>query len=152
MLKRLYNILVASAIFTVACCLLLLSYSKSNNFSYLSYKKEDALLNNAQNPAYQFWKKPTKAPKDVKETTWTTAAVYSTLGPCPDSPPKLVGPLRVEFDYERTWEEVTAEASPALQEGGRYKPPDCISKHKVGKFNKWDKQTEGIKYRNDKVN
>lgn len=136
MLKRLYNILVVCAIFILSCCVLLLSYSKSNTVSYFTYKGKDALLNIAQSRAGQFWKEPTEALKGVEETTWTTAAVHRTLGPCPDTPPKLVGPLRVEFDYKRTWDEVRAGASPALQEGGRYKPPDCISKHKVGKFNK----------------
>lgn len=133
---RIYNILALCAIFTLTCCVLLLSYSKSDYISYLSNEGKDALLNIAQNRADQFWKKPTEALKGVKETTWTAAAVHTTLGPCPETPPKLVGPLRVEFDYKRTWDEVRAGASPALREGGRYKPPDCVSQHKVGKFNK----------------
>lgn len=138
MLKKIYYILAVCAIFTMVCCLLLLS--KSNTISYLSYNGKGVLLSIAQNRTGQFWKELTEALKGVKETTWTTAAVRTTtLGPCPDTPPKLVGPLRVEFDNKRTWDQVRAEASPALQEGGRYKPPDCISKHKVGKFNKRDK-------------
>lgn len=139
MLKKIYNILVLCAIFTLVCCLLL-SFSKSNTISYLSYKGKDALLNIAQNRTDQLWKELAEALKGVEETTWTTAAVRTTtLGPCPDTPPKLVGPLRVEFDKKRTWDEVRAETSPGLREGGRYKPPDCISNHKVGKFNKRDK-------------
>lgn len=138
MLKKIYNILVLSAIFTLVCCLLLLSY-KPDTISYLSYEGKDALLNIAQNHTDQFWKELIEHLKGEDETTWTTVAVSTTtLGPCPDTPPKLIGPLRVEFD-QRTWDDVRAEASPALQEGGRYKPPDCISKHKVGKFNQRDK-------------
>lgn len=136
MLKRIYNIIALCVIFTMASCVLLLNYNQYDFTSYLLYEKKDALLNIAQNRERQFWKEPTEALKGVKETTRTTAAVNTTLGPCPDSPPELVGPLRVEFDYKRTWDEVRAVASPALQEGGRYKPPDCISQHKVGKFNK----------------
>lgn len=135
MLTKIYNLLVLCVIFTLACCILLLSYSKSYSISYLSYEGKDALLNTAQNRAKYFWKEPPEALKG-QETIWTTAAVHTTLGPCPDTPPKLVGPLRVEFDYKRTWDDVRAEANPALREGGRYKPPNCISQHKVGKFNK----------------
>lgn len=136
MLKRIYNILVLCTIFTMTCCVFLLSFRKYNTVSYLSFERKDALLNIARNRVEQFWQERPEALKGVKETTWTTAAVRTTLGPCPDAPPKLVGPLRVEFDYKRTWDEVMSEASPDLQEGGRYKPPDCISQHKVGKLNK----------------
>lgn len=136
MLRRIYNILALCAIFTLACCVLLLSYSKSDSISYLSYERKDALFNIARNRAEQFWKELPEALKGVRRTTWRTAAVQTTLGPCPDTPPKLVGPLRVEFDYKRTWDEVRAEAGPDLRKGGRYKPPDCVSQHKVGKFNK----------------
>ncbi|XP_054893200.1 beta-1,4-galactosyltransferase 1-like [Poeciliopsis prolifica] len=54
------------------------------------------------------------------------------LDPCPETSPKLVGPLKVEFNTRRTLENVKAESSSSeLQMGGRYKPPDCISRQKV---------------------
>ncbi|KAL4000915.1 T-complex protein 1 subunit eta [Sarotherodon galilaeus] len=59
------------------------------------------------------------------------SAVNITLGPCPDNPPDLVGPLLIEFDFRRTWEYVRKEASPSLQKGGRFKPKDCVAKQKV---------------------
>ncbi|KAJ3611712.1 hypothetical protein NHX12_021726 [Muraenolepis orangiensis] len=50
---------------------------------------------------------------------------------CPSFPPKLEGPLRIEFDWTRTMDDVHKESGPGLQEGGRFQPPDCISQHKV---------------------
>lgn len=59
----------------------------------------------------------------------STPANYS-LGPCPAEPPGLVGPLRVEFNVQRTLESVRNDIG-SLEMGGRYRPPDCVSKHKV---------------------
>ncbi|CAL8292997.1 unnamed protein product [Lota lota] len=55
----------------------------------------------------------------------------SPMHPCPLSPPGLVGPLRIEFDWNRTMNDVRKECSEHLQEGGRYQPLECISQHKV---------------------
>ncbi|XP_071369242.1 beta-1,4-galactosyltransferase 1-like [Centroberyx affinis] len=55
----------------------------------------------------------------------------SSLGTCPDTPPGLVGPLRVDFDWQQTMEEVRKDANSSLQEGGQYKPPDCIALQRV---------------------
>ena len=63
-----------------------------------------------------------------------TAALQKALASCPESPPRLVGPLHVKFDWNRTMEAVRAELNSSLQEGGRYTPPDCISPHKVCRF------------------
>lgn len=52
---------------------------------------------------------------------------------CPETPPGLVGPLHVEFNKQSLEEVVHAVGSP-LQEGGHYKPPDCISRQKVHLF------------------
>uniref|UniRef100_UPI0037E7FA74 beta-1,4-galactosyltransferase 2-like n=1 Tax=Semicossyphus pulcher TaxID=241346 RepID=UPI0037E7FA74 len=72
-----------------------------------------------------------EVPKAVQEKTQMPATENKTIGPCPDFPPNLVGALRVEFDFTRTMEEVRQEISPALQEGGRYKPPECVAQQKV---------------------
>ena len=50
---------------------------------------------------------------------------------CPETSPHLVGPLHVEFNYSRTMEDVRTNLSSTLLEGGRYKPPDCISHQRV---------------------
>lgn len=55
------------------------------------------------------------------------------LGSCPETPPGLIGSLRVGFGWNLTWDDVRkTRSSLSLQEGGRYKPPNCISNHKVG--------------------
>lgn len=54
-----------------------------------------------------------------------------TLEPCPEDSPNLVGPFSVEFSSKRNWNEVRRKISAPLQDGGRHKPPDCVSKDKV---------------------
>uniref|UniRef100_A0A3B5LC26 Beta-1,4-galactosyltransferase n=1 Tax=Xiphophorus couchianus TaxID=32473 RepID=A0A3B5LC26_9TELE len=65
------------------------------------------------------------------KTTRMPRSPNKTLDLCPEMPPRLEGPLKVEFNTKRTLESVKAEASYSLQMGGRYKPSDCISRHKV---------------------
>ena len=66
----------------------------------------------------------------------TTREVQKNLSSCPATSPHLVGPLHVEFNYSRTMEDVRTNLSSTLLEGGRYKPPDCISHHRVSKLMK----------------
>ncbi|XP_042366823.1 beta-1,4-galactosyltransferase 2-like [Plectropomus leopardus] len=63
--------------------------------------------------------------------TQRTMAASKTLKPCSDTPPNLVGPIHVDFNSARTLDEVREESGSPLQEGGWYKPPDCIAKQKV---------------------
>ncbi|XP_024857969.1 beta-1,4-galactosyltransferase 1-like [Kryptolebias marmoratus] len=51
--------------------------------------------------------------------------------PCPEPPPDLVGRLHVVLETDRTLTEVRREVGSLLQQGGRYKPPNCVSKQKV---------------------
>lgn len=51
---------------------------------------------------------------------------------CPNTPPDLVGPLHVEFKTKRTLYGVTQKVGSFLQPGGRYKPPNCVARQKVG--------------------
>ena len=55
-----------------------------------------------------------------------------TLEPCPETPPNLLGPINVEFKTKRTLDDVREELGQLLQDGGLYKPPDCIAQQKVG--------------------
>ena len=64
-------------------------------------------------------------------------ATAGTLACCPQTSPHLVGPFRVEFNWDRTMESVRADLNSTLLEGGRYKPTDCISRHKVSKWMNW---------------
>ncbi|KAF7662843.1 hypothetical protein LDENG_00224640 [Lucifuga dentata] len=53
------------------------------------------------------------------------------LKPCPDFPPNLVGPLDVNFNVRHTMEDAKELAIDFIQEGGRYKPSDCVALQKV---------------------
>ncbi|BFZ24702.1 hypothetical protein BsWGS_27741 [Bradybaena similaris] len=48
---------------------------------------------------------------------------------CPVVPPRLNGGLATYME-PRSWEEIGRE-NPGLQPGGRYKPPDCLARHRV---------------------
>uniref|UniRef100_A0A9J7Z9Z3 Beta-1,4-galactosyltransferase n=1 Tax=Cyprinus carpio carpio TaxID=630221 RepID=A0A9J7Z9Z3_CYPCA len=67
------------------------------------------------------------------------------LETCPDSPPGLVGPLRVEFSDPVTLDLVRSE-NPALQPGGRFKPTDCIAQQKVAIIIPFRNRDEHLKY------
>ncbi|KAM4534454.1 beta-1,4-galactosyltransferase 1-like [Odontesthes bonariensis] len=66
-----------------------------------------------------------------QEMVVASASSNRNLESCPDTPPHLVGPLHVDFNIERSLEKVREEVGSPLQEGGRYKPSDCISQQKV---------------------
>ncbi len=106
MLKKLFKIVTLFSVLCLIAQLVLLFYRKNSTYIKL-------------------WEMKTEAPKASQEKS-------QTLGPCRDTPPTLVGPLHVEFDSKRTLDEVRNVVSSNLQEGGRYKPPDCVSRQKVG--------------------
>lgn len=75
-----------------------------------------------------FWKNNTTNLTETTEEIFTTAKVLSM---CPENPPNVVGPLRIEFNFKVNWDDLRKQYSGTLREGGRYKPLDCVSKHKV---------------------
>lgn len=130
MLKKVSHVFLLSVVFSLAVCVFLLSFSSSSSTISLSPSRKDGLLDGLQQQVDNFWKERI----DEQITKGPITLVSTTLGSCPENPPGLVGPLRVEFDFNRTWRDVTKILSLSLQRGGRYKPPDCISNHKVGNF------------------
>ncbi|XP_029955863.1 beta-1,4-galactosyltransferase 1-like [Salarias fasciatus] len=83
--------------------------------------------------------------ENIDLTVNTTTSENATLGPCPADPPALVGPLRVEFNVKRTLEDVWNAVRP-LDIGGRYRPPDCISSHKVAVIVPFRNRHEHLKH------
>lgn len=69
----------------------------------------------------------------LEEETLFFKEESNSLKPCSDNPPNLIGPFSVEFSHNRSWNEVRRKYSASLQDGGRHKPGDCTSKHKVRK-------------------
>ncbi|KAK7137702.1 hypothetical protein R3I94_013376 [Phoxinus phoxinus] len=67
------------------------------------------------------------------------------LETCPDNPPHLVGPLRVEFSDPVTLDLVRSDNS-VLQPGGRFKPRDCIAQQKVAMIIPFRNRDEHLKY------
>nr|XP_015832130.2 beta-1,4-galactosyltransferase 1 [Nothobranchius furzeri] len=68
---------------------------------------------------------------ETSEVWVNKSAGEEFLGACPETPPNLLGPFQVELETVRTLEDVRKQVGSLLQVGGRYKPPDCISKQKV---------------------
>ncbi|XP_078461595.1 beta-1,4-galactosyltransferase 2-like isoform X2 [Lampetra planeri] len=65
--------------------------------------------------------------------------------PCSDDPAGLVGPLLVEFNIPVTLEE-TKTMNPKVQEGGRFRPANCVSKQKVAIIIPFRHRDEHLKY------
>nr|XP_046227920.1 beta-1,4-galactosyltransferase 1-like [Scatophagus argus] len=135
MLKKLFRVLSLFALLSLACFVVLLFYGKHGTLTYLTKPhyaegENDTLARMIKQRVQELWELNTKATEDKQAVTQTTAPQVKTLEPCPDPPPKLVGPLRVEFNFDRTLDEVRKEVS-FLQEGGRHKPEDCVASQKV---------------------
>ncbi|XP_038581999.1 beta-1,4-galactosyltransferase 1-like [Micropterus salmoides] len=121
MLQKIFNILALFAFLSLACFVVFVFNHKNSTFTFFTKPSNEN----------DFWDKKTEARNGSPNKTITLPSTTKILGPCPDTPPNLVGPLHVEFNYKRTLDEVREVISVPLQEGGRYKPPDCIAKQKV---------------------
>lgn len=136
-LKRSFNFLALFSFFSVACFALVLFYSR-RNFMAIVPETHILTLGNktfsgiVKERVAKLLAKRIEASNKSSEMARIPSAVNIPLGPCPDNPPDLVGPLLIEFDFRRTWEYVRKEVSPSLQKGGRFKPKDCVAKQKVG--------------------
>lgn len=127
----------------VVVCVAVLSHFNNNSSTYLT---ENIYLGNKKDQPSgtdkdvdQFLDinfKFHKTPESSDAKTAKPVLRSKTLGPCPDTPPNLVGPLRIEFNRSHTWNTVRKEVTVPLQDGGRYVPRECFSEHKVGETGK----------------
>ncbi|CAL9697868.1 unnamed protein product [Knipowitschia caucasica] len=92
----------------------------------------------------RFWKDFTGKLNETQVTTTLTSS--PGLPDCPETPPDLKGPLRVEFNFEVKLDDLKKQYNQTLQEGGRYKPPTCNSKHKVAVIISFRNRYEHLNY------
>lgn len=126
MQKPPHRYLILCTILGVVVGIGILVYNENINFDYLS--KTHFL----ENETHLISKILTKhLDKMLEEEIKLLRDKNNTLETCPDHPPNLIGPFSVEFIHNRSWNEVRRKISSPLQDGGRHKPGDCVSKHKV---------------------
>ncbi|XP_049912713.1 beta-1,4-galactosyltransferase 2-like [Epinephelus moara] len=132
MLRKLFHILVFFSLLSVAYFVVLLFHSRNSTLFFFTKPQSMEKGNDTLSQwIKELFNLTTKAPNEGQEKTHVPRTMSKTLGPCPDTPPNLVGPLYVEFDSTRTLDDVKKEVGSRLQEGGRHKPPDCIAQQKV---------------------
>lgn len=137
-MQKNFYIVALWATVSILCVVVLLHYIKNNSTyfigsDYLGDKKEE--LSGTIKSMDQFNSISSEfqnAPEVFEVKTAKLAYRSTTLGPCPDNPSNLMGPLKVDFHCSRTWSNLRKEVGAPLQDGGRYMPGDCFSRHKVG--------------------
>lgn len=138
MLKKLFKAVLFLAFLSVACFVIVLCYNKPRALPFFTtpyvVNGSNTLTLMIKERVHQLWVLDTDAPEAGQMKLQTPPATNQTLEHCPDTPPDLLGPLHVDFNFKLTLDEVRQEFKSSLQKGGRYKAPDCISQHKVGEW------------------
>ncbi|XP_011619161.2 beta-1,4-galactosyltransferase 1-like [Takifugu rubripes] len=149
MLKTFSQILILCALLSVVTVVVLLFYYNS---SHLIYLPQADFLGNATNSFSNIIKKGLDKLLEKQSYVLNAGqqaeepAPMDTLDPCPDHPQNLIGPFSVDFSHSWTWNEVRRKISTPLQDGGRHKPADCVSKHKVAIIIPYRNRHEHLKH------
>lgn len=144
MLKTFFKLVALFGLCGLLCFSVTVFYKKSNTTGLypVSHRiKQHFLVTHEAIPNLSSKERPINSNLTIN----TSTSGNNSLGPCPANPPGLVGPLRVEFNVKRTLEDVRNEVSP-LELGGRYRPPDCVSSHKVAIIVPFRKRHEHLKH------
>lgn len=128
MVKTFNNFLVLCAVVIVVTGIVFLFYKETVDLNYLS---RTDLVGNATDSVSKLFKKRLDELLEERIQFPNEERTNVSLEPCPDEPPNLIGPFSVEFNHNRSWNEVRSKISAPLQNGGRHKPNNCVSKHKV---------------------
>lgn len=136
-MQREFNIYALWAVVSMVCVIVLIHYNKNSTYlterGYLGNEKDHLSGTDMQvDPFWDINYEFQNAPESSRVKTVKPVHRSTTLGPCPDTPSNLVGPLWVDFHHSHTWNKVRKDVSAQLQDGGRYKPRECFSEHKVG--------------------
>ncbi|XP_029004564.1 beta-1,4-galactosyltransferase 1-like [Betta splendens] len=133
-LKRLFSSLTLFGVFTVTCVII---FSFLNQSPTSTFIRKNFRAGESSKLAWIFkTREETQRPPGINGTNSSRESILSPeeqppLIPCPVHPPRLVGPLLVEFNFKRTFDEVRQLYNSSIQHGGRYKPPDCVAQQKV---------------------
>lgn len=130
MVKTFSNFLFLCAVVIVVTGIVFLFYKESVD---LNYSSKIDLLGNATGSVSKVLKNRLDELLEERMQFFNDENTNATLEPCPDDPPNLIGPFSVEFSHNRSWNEVRSKIRAPLQDGGRHKPNNCVSKHKVRK-------------------
>uniref|UniRef100_A0A8C7XFV6 DP-Gal:betaGlcNAc beta 1,4- galactosyltransferase, polypeptide 1, like n=1 Tax=Oryzias sinensis TaxID=183150 RepID=A0A8C7XFV6_9TELE len=90
-------------------------------------------------------KNRTVNPVVVTEGQKSAETPAKSLEKCPETSPILVGPLRIEFSDPVSLEQIKSE-NPNVQQGGRFKPKDCVALQKVAIIIPFRNRDEHLKY------
>lgn len=142
--KRFFKILFVLALVGMICYAALLFAVRKETFPtfsinfYRNFNENSTLPTESAQQMVEQQEADTNTGEEAgqeQETRGEEAPLFATndheSGLCPEFPPGLVGPLLVEFNKPRSWNEVTDTTSYSLSLGGRFKPPDCIARQKV---------------------
>ncbi|KAJ8271257.1 hypothetical protein COCON_G00101160 [Conger conger] len=150
-----FSLLHRTCSLVVVLCILHLSVTLFYYLRTLNNKE----LSFVQNQQTQI-KNSTVAPEVIPKTTLSSAVknasdiplivtekakVLPVLPKCPDQGPTLVGPLRVEFTSPVSLE-LVRDQNPRVQNGGRFKPDDCVAQQKVAMIIPFRHREEHLKY------
>lgn len=133
MVKTFNNFLVLCAAVTVVTGIVFLFYREKVDLNYLS---QTDFVGNDTDSVSKVLKKHLDELLEERMRFYNDEKTNATLEPCPDDPPDLTGPFSVDFNHNRSWNEVREKISAPLQDGGRHKPKYCVAKHKVRKTTK----------------
>lgn len=123
MYKKTFAILAVSGLISMAVYVLML-YGRDTN---ILIKPSHIIIA----PVNFFWKNYSANLNETTEKSKVTTTKLPVLPACPETPPDLKGPLRIEFNFKVNLDDMKKQYNGTLREGGRFKPPDCVSKHKV---------------------
>ncbi|XP_029698854.1 beta-1,4-galactosyltransferase 1-like [Takifugu rubripes] len=143
-MQKYFSVLVVlCALVTVMAGIVFVLYSQSTVLNYSSPKD---FMGNATVSISQALKKHLDELLEGEALIFKEEGNNNSLKPCSDDSPNLIGPFSLEFSHNRSWNEVRRKISASLRDGGRHKPGDCVSKHKVAIIIPYRNRHEHLKH------
>ncbi|XP_042198621.1 beta-1,4-galactosyltransferase 2 isoform X2 [Callorhinchus milii] len=109
-----WRLFITLCVLSVLFCALV--YNSSNLKDWNRYQPDTERPNSSADADFAM------VQSNVTESNMTTK--NTEMPKCPDTPPELVGPLRIVFDEEFSLEKI-AELNPYVEFGGHHRPKEC---------------------------